>query len=318
MTPGRPVAPSLNGVWGRTATTGDRLLSYSVNQGAPANVLTSSSVQVLSLSAIAGPESITTKANTQFRVTSPVAWVSITNSTIPADAGWFDSAAKVNVVFDSVWNQTSTGSRESVMSYTLNGGAKTSVPRSGNQTFSISLSMAQGQSIALTSVTQYLLTVVGPPHSTATPPSPTGDSYFDSGSKVTFTVPRAWNGTSGQGSRETLLSYSLDGDPAASVPPSNTSASFTTAAVTFTQAHTLDFNAVAQDQVVFQFLDGLGTKPVRTHRGRARHRGLIRLDVELPPGLAGQREPSQRTSTWKGASVGRASFPPRNQVKVAP
>ena len=63
---------------------------------------------------MAGPESITTKANTQFSVTSPVAWVSITNSTIP-DAGWFDTATKVNVV-DSVFNQTSSGSRESVTS----------------------------------------------------------------------------------------------------------------------------------------------------------------------------------------------------------
>ena len=129
---GTVVAVSLNGVWGRTATTGDRLLSYSVNQGASTNVLSSSPVQVLSLSAIGGPESITTKANTQFSVTSPVAWVSITNSTIPGDAGWFDTATKVNVVFDSVFNQTSSGSRESVTSYTINGAGKTSVTRSGN------------------------------------------------------------------------------------------------------------------------------------------------------------------------------------------
>ena len=68
---GTAVAVSLNGVWGRTATTGDRLLSYAVNLGPSTNVLSSSPVRVLSLSAISGPQSITTKANTQFRVISP-------------------------------------------------------------------------------------------------------------------------------------------------------------------------------------------------------------------------------------------------------
>jgi hypothetical protein len=313
---GTVFAVSLNGVWGRTATTGDRLLSYSVNQGPFKNVLSSTPVQVLALSAISGPESITTKANTQFVVTSPVAWVSITNSTIPGDAGWFDTATKVNVTFDSFFNQT-PGSRESVTGYTINGAGKTSLPRSGNGTFSIALSMTQAQSIALTSVTQYLFTVVGPPQVTATPPSPTRDSYFDSGSKVTFTVPRSWNGTSGPGSEETLTSYSLDGAARTGIPPSNTSVSFTTPALTFTQAHTLDFNAVAQYQVAFQFLDGVGRSPVQP--------SVVQIQVGNSTVVVGG--PSlwleNGTSfsvvnvTWEGASVGPEP-PPSYQVKAAP
>jgi len=314
---GTAVAVSLNGVWGRTATAGDRLLSYSVNQGASTSVLSSSPVQVFSVSAISGPESITTKANTQFRVTSPVAWVSITNSTVPGDAGWFDTATKVNVVFDSVWNQTSTGSRESVTSYTINGGGKTGVARSGNGTFSIALSMTQAQSIALTSVTQYLLTVVGPPQMTAAPPSPTGDSYFDSGSKVTLTVPRAWNGTSGAGSRETLTSFSLDGAAPTSVLPSNSSASFTTAALTFNQAHTLEFSTVVQYQVAFQFLDGLGTSPVQPSVVQLRV-GNSTVDVEGPSFWLGNGTSFTVVNvTWEGANVGPEP-PPSYQVKAAP
>jgi len=312
------VAVSLNGVWGRSATTGDRLLSYSVNQGASTDVLSSSPVQVLSVSAIAGPESITTRANIQFHVTSPVAWVSITNSTIPGDvAGWFDTGAKVNVVFDSVWNQTSTGSRESVMSYTINGAGKTTVARSDNGTFSIALSMTQAQSIALTSVTQYLLTVVGSPQVTATPPSQTGDSYFDSGSKVTLTVQRGWNGTSGPGTRETLASYSVDGAAPTSVPASNSSASFTVPALTFTQAHTLDFSSVTQYQVSFRFLDGLGRNPVVPSVVQIGV-GNSTVNVEGPSVWLGNGTSFTIVNiTWEGAGVGPEP-PPSYHVKAAP
>ena len=315
---GTSVVVSLNGVWGRTALTGDRLLSYSVNKAESTSVLSSSPVQVLSVPAIAGPQSITTKTSTQFHVTSPVAWVSITNSTIPGDAaGWFDPATKVNVVFDSVWNQTSGGSRDSVTSYTINGGSKTSVPRSGNGTFSIALSMTQGQVIALTSVTQYLLTVVGPSQVTATPPSATGDSYFDSGSKVTVTVPRAWNGTAGSGTQETLASYSLDGETATSVSSSNGSASFTTPTLDFTQPHTLDFRAVVEYQVSFRFLDGLGASPVQPSMVQLRV-GNSTDDVVGPSiWLENGTSFTVMNVTWEGASVGPEP-PPSYQVKAAP
>ncbi|MGH9917450.1 MAG: hypothetical protein ACRD6W_01050, partial [Nitrososphaerales archaeon] len=312
---GTSVTVSLNGVWGRTTLTGDRLLSYSVNQGAPTDVLSASPVQVLSVPAIAGPQSITTKTSTQFHVTSPVAWVSITNSTIPGDAGWFNAATKVSVVFDSVWNQTSAGSRESVTSYTINGGSKTSVPRAGNGTFSIALSMTQGQVVALTSVRQYLLTVAGPPQVTATPPSPTGDSYFDSGSKVTITVPRSWNGTSGSGTQETLVSYSLDG-AATSIPYSNSSVSFTTP-LAFTQAHTLAFGAIAEYQVSFLFLDGLGTYPVQPSAVQLRVGNSTQDVGGSSIWLENGTSFTVVNVTWEGASVGPEP-PPSYQVKAAP
>lgn len=315
---GTSVAVSLNGVWGRTATTGERLLTYSVNQGVPTSVLSSSPVRVFSASAISGPESITTKANVQFHVASPVAWVSITNSSIPGDAaGWFDTATKVNAVFDSVWNQTSTGSRESVTSYTVNGAGKTSVARSANGTFSIALSMTKAQNITLTSVTQYLLTVVGAPQMTSTPPSQTADSYFDSGSKVTITVPRGWNGTSGPGTRNALASYSVDGATPAIITASNTSASFTTAAVTFSQPHTLDFSTLTQYQVVFQFLDGHGKNAVEPSLVQIGV-GNSTINVQGPSvWLANGTSFTVVNVAWEGAGVGPEP-PPTYHVKAAP
>jgi hypothetical protein len=316
---GTSVSVSLDGVWGRTATAGSRLLSYVVNRGASTSVLSLSPVQVLSVSAIAGPESIVTTSGTQYRLISSPSWVSVTSPTVTGDApGWFDAGTAVNAVFDFVWNQTSAGSRESVTGYTINGLSKTSVARSGNGTFSIALSMTQSQDIALTSVTQYLLTVVGPAQATASPPSQTGDSYFDSGSKVTFAIARVWNGTSGPVMREALVSYSVDGAaPIIVVPSSAGSADITTAPVTFTQAHTLDLVAVAQYRVTFQFFDGQGRNPVEPSQVQL---GVGNSTVDVQGPLLWLENGTSFTVvnvTWEGASVG-PNPAPSYQVKASP
>lgn len=316
---GTAVSVSLNGVWARTDTTGDRLVSYSVNQGASTSVLSPSPVQVLSVAAISGPESITTKTVVQYHLTStPLAWVSATNSTVPGDApGWFDAGTKASAVFDSVWNQTSSGSRESVVSYALNGGGKTDLTRSGNGTFTVTVSMTEAEGIVLTSVTQYLLTVVGPPHVTASPPSQTADYYFDSGSKVKITVPTEWNGTSGPGTEEMLDSYSIDGAPPVSVAPSPTATSFTTPVLTFTGPQTVDFGAVADYKVEFQFFDGLGNVQVQPS---ALVLGIGNSTVSVQ-GLSVWLENGTTFTvtnvSWEGASVG-PSPPPSYHVKAAP
>jgi len=316
---GTSVSASLNGVWGRTASTGSRLVSYSVNQGASTSVVSASPVQVLSLPAISAPQSITTKTVSQYRLTSaPRTWVSVTNSTIPGDSpGWYDAGTKVSAIFDSVWNQTSTGSRESVVSYAINGGGKNEMTRSGNGTFGVALSMTEAQSIVLTSVTQYLLTVVGPPHVATSPLSPTGDSYFDAGSKVTVTVPRDWNGTTGTGTRETLVSYALDGATLVKVPASSTAASFTTSAITFAQPQTLDFYTASAYQVEFSFFDGVGSVAIEPSTV-VLDMGNSTVDVQGSSVLLENGTSFTIVNvTWEGASVG-PSPSPSYQVKAAP
>ena len=316
---GTQVAVSLNGVWGRTATTGTRLLSYSINLGASTSVLSSTPVQVLSVSGISAPESIATKTAAQYRVTSsPEEWASITNSTLPGDAaGWFDSGTAVKAVYSAVWNQTSTGSRQSVVSYSVDGLGNTNVARSGNGNFTIPLSMTQAHKIALTSVIQYLLAVVGYPQAAGSPPSPTGDNYFDAGSKVTLTVPRLWNGTSAPGTREVLTSYSFDALPPVNVPSSSTSASFTTTAVTFNQPHILVFNGLLEYQVAFQFFDGLGRSSVQPSDVQIGV-GNATVDVQgQSVWLMNGTSFSVVSVTWEGSSVG-TSPSQRYLVKAAP
>ncbi len=260
---GTPVSVVLNGVWGRTASAGSRLVSYTVSLKTT-TVFSTSTVQALSLSGISAPEAITTKTGPQYHLSSnPVPWISVTNSTIPGDLpGWYDSGVAVKAVFDSTWATNSTGSRQSATSYTIDGGAKTTLTRPGNSTFLISLSMTGAHTIAITSVTQYLLSTSGPQQVSAIPPSPTQDSYFDSGSKETFTVPRQWNATSGQGTIETLSSYSINGATPVPVQASASSSTFTTPSVTFTGPVTLAFTANTQYLVNFQFFDSVGRNAV--------------------------------------------------------
>jgi hypothetical protein len=260
---GSPVTVSLNGAWARSPATGTRLISYSVNLGTPTPVQSSAQVQVLSITGISEPQSITTKTGVQYRLSSsPVGWTSVTLPTLPDDIqGWFDAGTAVKAVFNDVWNQTTT-SRASVVSYSVDGGTKTSLPRSGTGTFTVAASMTGGHNVALASVTQYLLTVVGPPTVVSNPVSQTADSYFDANSKATLSVPQIWNGTSKPGVRQTVVSYSMDGANPTAVPPSSTAGNFTTPKVTFNVPHTFVFNAVTQYQVAFAFFDSHGKNPV--------------------------------------------------------
>lgn len=255
---GTPVNATLNGVWGRTATTGERLLSYSVDQGAPVAVFSASPVQVLAISSISAQQLVTTRTSAQFHlVSSPVAPLSLTNSSLPGDSpGWYNAGTPVKAVYPLVWNQTATGSRERVVSYSVDGGARSSLQGASSGNFTVSLTMSQAHTVALTSTMQYLLTVAGPPGYTSVPPSPGHDSYFDAGSHVAITVSRYWNGTSGV--RYALDSYSVGGASPLAVPSSGAS-TFTAPAVNVSEPLLVSFSGTPQYLVVFKFLDGAGT-----------------------------------------------------------
>ncbi len=315
---GTPVSVSLNGVWGRTANSGNRLLSYSVNAGASTTALSSAPVQVLSLSAISGPASISTKTVLQYHLnSSPVAWASLTDPTIPNDAGWFDSGAAVKAVYNATWSGTTPGSRASVTSYSVDGGTKTNVPRSGAGTFTVAVVMNAAHGITLVSTTQYLLTVTGPAKATATPPSQTGDAYFDTGSKVTFTVPTVVNGSSKPGVRQIVTSYSLDGGNPLNFNSTVGTTSFVTPSIVFTKPHTLALNAITQYLVDFKFFDNLGSTPIVPSNVQLGI-GNATLDVQGQSiWLANGTSFRVLSVIWEGAPVGPTSLP-SFQVQAAP
>ncbi len=304
---GTAVEVSLDGVWGRTSATGSRLVSYSVDQGAAVPVLSSSPVDVLSLAAISAPQSVTTQTVAQFHlVSTPVSPLSLTNSTLPGDSpGWYDAGTAVKAVYASAWNQTSAGTRESAVSYSVDGGARTSVTRSSGN-FTVSLTMGQPHTVAIASVLQYLVTVTGPPSYTSSPPSQTNDSYFDSGSTVAVTVSRAWN-SSEPGVRDALYAYSLDGGPPVAVAPS-ASATFTAPALNVTRPLSLAFSGSPQYLVAFQFVSGPGTPitPSEVELGVGNATVVLQGTSEwLPNGTAFR----VLGVVWEGANVGPTPAP---------
>lgn len=315
---GSPVSVTLEGVWGRTATTGSRLASYTVDNGASTAVLSSTAVKVLSLSAISRPESIATKVVLQYHLTSsPATWTSLTNSTLPGDApAWFDSGTSVKAVFSYIWN-TTDGTREIVSSYTVDGTGKTNVPASKTGAFTVTLTMDQAHSISLTSTTQYLLAVLGGPTVTANPPSQTGDMYFNAGSKVAFTVPRIWNATDGDSAaRDVLTSYAVNGAKFA-VPQSSTATTFTTETVTFSKPQILVFSSLSEYLVNFQFFDSKGVQAVDPSQVQL---GVGNSTVTLQGSsmwFANGTSFSVADVTWEGASVGPTPAP-SYVVKSAP
>jgi len=108
---------------------------------------------------------------------------------------------------------------------------------------------------------QYQLSVSGGFAVTVTPPSPTDDGFYDSGSSVTVSSARAWDATSL--TREALVSYSLDGGSGQVVAvPINGSGDFSTPSITFDGPHQLAFGSAAQYLVAFRFTDALGSRTI--------------------------------------------------------
>jgi hypothetical protein len=109
--------------------------------------------------------------------------------------------------------------------------------------------------IGIGSVTQYILAVTGGQDVAYSKPSPTGDSFFDSGTKVSVSSNYFWS--TGVGARRSLSSYTLDGStkPIASLG----AGAFSTPAITMSGYHQLSFSSVTQFLLSFEFEDSSGS-----------------------------------------------------------
>ena len=296
---GSPVSMTLDGVWGRTATSGSRLVSFSINLGAPTTVASSSPVTILSLTGISAPQSIVTKVVTQYNLALQSATVSsITPPPIAGDTGWYDSGTTVQAGLSTFIADTGF-SRGDIVSYSIDGGTQTPVSRSGPGTISFTVSMSRSHSVAFTTVTQYRLVVTGSSNYAASPASPTHDTYFDAGSKTTVTVPYV---TSSKGaSRQVVLSYSLDGQPA--VPVGTKSSDISLPFPVFTGAHTIALNIQTQYLVNFLVTDGTGATPI-TPSSLELKSGNSTIDVQNQAGwIANGTRFTTASLIWEGADV---------------
>ena len=251
-----PLLVTLNGVGSRTAGTGERLTSYSVD-GMPTGIFTLGQIEAINIASLLSPQDMSATVVSQYQLTTSSGSVkSTTTPSIAGDTGWYDTGTFVTVTYDSAWNAVSGQSRLNAVSYTLSQGAITPLTRSNSGTFNVQVQMTQPESIDISSVTQYSLSLTGGNNVELSQASPTGDSFYDSGTTLSITTENMWGMQSGN-VRQNLLSYTLNGDTT-NVSRTDTG-KFTTPTFTFISARVLAFNSINQYLASFQFTDNSGT-----------------------------------------------------------
>jgi len=166
------------------------------------------------------------------------------NPTSPTNDWYYAAGTSVQATVPNAWNVVAGQSRNNLISYSLDGSSPTSVTRSGAGNFVYAITMGAPHTLAFNSATQYYLTIAGGNGVSASPASPTGDGFYDSGTSLTAATNYVWNQVSGQ-SRQNLVSWNLDGGTNTLVTRSNTG-TYTTSSITMSTYHTLNLNSALQ------------------------------------------------------------------------
>lgn len=253
---GTTVKVVLLGAMDRSLGAGVRLTSYSVD-GEVTRVAQVGLVQAAFIGAIASPHTITWTTVEQYElVLGNGQVVSVTPPTVDGDAGWYDQGTKVTVVYQYAWNSAAAGTRTVALGYLVNG-ILTSLPRAGNGTFDVAIEMTSPNSVTVSGVTQYSLTVVGGQGTSLSVLSPTQDSYFDVGTRVTVSTQYTWGtAAANNDSRESLVSWTL-GTTSSNVSRSS-GGQFITPEIVMDGPEILTFQYVHQYLVNFRFMDSEG------------------------------------------------------------
>jgi len=295
-----PVSVALNGVWGRAAGTGSRLLSFSVNGAGQTEVSSTSPTSVLSLASISSPQSIVATPMTQFFLNASLGSLnSITGPSIPGDAGWYDLGTSVASTYNHSWDLSGNQSRLNAISYSIDG-VTSLLPREGSGTFTVTTNMSQPRTLTIESVTQFRFAVDGGHNPLPSLASPTQDGYFDSGTSLSVTTPYVWNIVNGN-SRENLVGYSLDGT-AVNITRDDTG-NFTSPTITFDSFHKLTFNQVEQYLVSFNFTDSTGQVKITPNALQINIGGRLQNIAGFNAWLDNSTTFSLARVSWEGADV---------------
>ena len=253
---GSNVTVLLNGIWGRTNGTGSRLASYALNDLPPVEAATAGTLTGLSVDSISSPQALTSVVVIQYYITiTNGSLVSLSQPPISGDAGWYDEGSVVNGTFNNSWNVVSDQSRFNAVGYTMNGGQETQLTRVGTGTFVIPLPISGPLNVTIDYVTQFRLSISGDPAAQTTVASPTGDSYFDAGTKLQVTTPDTFSVVNGT-SRQRLTSFTLGGEV---TNVTKTTGSTATPAFTLDSPQQVTLASVTQYLVSIRFTDYSGS-----------------------------------------------------------
>ena len=256
---GSNVTVVLEGAWGRGNGTGSRLTYYALNGLSPVQVSTTGTVTALSVGSISSPQALSSGVVTQYYVTvSSGSLVSLSQSPIPGDTGWYDQGTVANGTFNNSWDVVANQSRLNAVGYTMNDGQETQLTRSGSGTFVIPLPISGQLNVTINSVTQFYLGVSGDSAAHPTVSSPTGDGYFDAGTRLQVTTPDTFGVVNGT-SRQRVISFTLGGQV---VNVTKVAGSTSTPAFILNSAQQVSFATVTQYLVSFHFTDYSGSSAI--------------------------------------------------------
>jgi hypothetical protein len=256
---GSNVTVVLNGIWGRVNGTGSRLASYTLNGGASVQVATAGTVEALDGSPISAPQGLASVVVTQYYVViSSGSLVSVTPPPVPGDTGWYDGGSVVNGTFNNSWDVALGQSRLNAVGYTMNGGQETQLTRSGAGTFVVPLPVSQPLNVTIDYVTQYYLSISGDSAAQPSVQSPTGDAYFDAGTKLQVTTPDTFGVVNGT-SRQRVTSFMIGSQ---GVNVTKTAGTTSTPTLAMNSAQQVSFATVTQYLVSLHFTDYSGAATI--------------------------------------------------------
>jgi hypothetical protein len=149
------------------------------------------------------------------------------------------------------------GSRYSLVSYSIDGGPHIEIPRKARGNFMLDVAMDSGHTVVFQATVQYPVSAVadhGDLEIIFSPPSPTGDEWFDVGSDITITVSNKENPGSPD-TRQQIASWSLDNSKR---PVGSEVGSSFTAPIKVASAHQVKFES--QTQYYVRVVTDQGTK----------------------------------------------------------
>jgi hypothetical protein len=220
---GTTVSYTGNGVYQRSHGTGVRATGWYVDSGPTSPVATSGAFTVLL--PMGAPHTIHVTTTTQYEVqfSGSFAVSSATPPTLPGDSYWYDSGTVVSISLEGAFDRAAgTGMR--MTSVSVDGGPSPSVLTTGSVNVLSSVSMYSTHTIAVTTVTQYQVTLNSAATAALvyqTPPTVQGDSmWYDSGTSVVVTASGVGGRNATTGYR--LASYNLGSEGAIPVASSGT------------------------------------------------------------------------------------------------
>lgn len=167
---------------------------------------------------------------------------------------WCDPRTATNATIQYSW-ASDTYTRSNLISYSLDRGSNTTVPRNGSGTFSVTVNMTTPHTLTFYNTTQFHLIVSGGYNITFGTTSPTKDAWYDKGTTTTISSDYLQNPTNPQ-NRQRLLKWSLDRGSTTDVPVKD-SGRFTTPSIPMNTSHTVTFTSI--DQYYVLVISPLGT-----------------------------------------------------------